>query len=274
MPFAIDLNPRQSARTLEQAVRHQTEVILEPRIWPDAEPLTCRLQHVAPPSGRKPLLRKTLILVFPARCEDAPEISEASSGPLGALADKLRHLVGSYCDLTIHLGDQLYLCNTDVIRVDRPTNPPWEIKLHLSHPEAIQVAQRRKYRRTQFANSAKVRLYWPSEESLPSEGVGWLCNVSPGGMACRVESKVSDNLLIGEHVRVEFTLTPTDTVPFILDAVVCNKTPAGTEGKLIVGVQFLSGPEHDASSQAVELLTRRLMGRHILTTRSPDEEGS
>ena len=43
MPYAIDLNKRQSARTLEQAIRHGAEVLLEARIWPDAEPILCRL---------------------------------------------------------------------------------------------------------------------------------------------------------------------------------------------------------------------------------------
>jgi hypothetical protein len=89
--------------------------------------------------------------------------------------------------------------------------------------------------------------------------VGWLCNISPDGLACRAGTRIADQLGIGEQVHVEFTLAPGDRERFSLTAALCNKTPAGTKNTMILGMQFLHGPGHESSGQTVEKLRQRLL---------------
>ena len=58
-----------------------------------------------------------------------------------------------------------------------------------------------------------------------------------------------------------------------MDAVVCNKTPAGTSGKMIIGMQFLTGPGYEATNKAIESLRRRLRGWNLLTGKAHKPEG-
>jgi len=49
MVYALDLSPRQTARTLEQAIRHRALVFIEPRTWTGGEGFAGRLE---PSEGR------------------------------------------------------------------------------------------------------------------------------------------------------------------------------------------------------------------------------
>lgn len=273
MPYAIDLNPRQSVRTLEQAIRHEAEVLIEPRIWPDGEPIPCRLQQPSVAGNKAALACRIMASA------DAPSASREAQSVLGneaafaAMLSRLDTLVGTYCDLSIRLGDHLYLCSCDVVRIEKPTVADHRPMIHLTRPETLQVTQRRRFHRIALADSTKVRLHWIRSDDTADEGVGWICNISADGLACRVDTHVADRLWIGEQIQVNFALTPTDTQRFMLEATICNKTPTGTEGKVMIGVQFLTGPSHQYSTQAVESLRRRLLSRHLLTSRPAREEG-
>jgi len=274
MPYAINLNERQSARTLEQAIRHGSEVLLEARLWPDAEPITCRLEKPPGPAQEKATVSKTLVLscsVNPG--EPRASVPYDSQSP-EELIERLSQLVGSYCDLFIRLGDQVYLCSGDVTRVEPPAGNRRDVRLHLSRAQTIQVAQRRRFRRIDVADSSKVHLSWTKEDRSVNEGIAWLCNVSPNGIACRADAHVVDQLWIGDQVHIEFTLTPSDPERLVMEAVVCNKTPAGTAGKMIIGMQFLTGPENEASNEAIKTLRRRLWGSSLLASRVHGPEGS
>ena len=124
-----------------------------------------------------------------------------------------------------------------------------------------------------MADSSKVCLSWTRDDRSNHEGVAWLCNVSENGIACRADSHVVDRLWIGDAIHVEFTLTPSDPERLAMDAVVCNKTPAGTSGKMIIGMQFLAGPGYEATNQAIESLRCRLRGWNLLTSQTNKPEG-
>jgi len=271
MPFAIDLSPRQSARTLQQAIRYRAEVLIEPRIWEQAEPIACRLEP--PPEGgsRRDGSARVMVLSYDLTCESPGESTEAPAAPR-ITADQFGRLIGTYCDLAIRLGENVYLCSADVIKVIRPAEPDVPLIIHLTRPEMLQVAQRRRFRRFQLADSAKVRITWRREGEPANEGIGWLCNVGADGLACRIDTHTADRLWIGEIVRVDFTLAPTDPQRFVFDAAICNKTPAGSEGKMIVGLQFQTDPQHASSLQMAEALRQRLWDRGLLASRTQDEE--
>jgi hypothetical protein len=263
MPFAIDLSPRQSARTLEQAIRHRAEVLMEPRVWEEPEPVTCRLEP-SPDSGSRRDGTATIILSY--------DLASDTAADTKARVEQFYNLVGTYCDFAVRLGENVYLFSADVTRVIRPIEPVTGLMIHLSRPETLQVAQRRRFRRFQLADSTKVRLSWRREGEPPNEGVGWLCNVSADGLACRTDTAVGERVWIGETIRVDFTLSPSDPQRFVFDAVVCAKTPAGSEGKSIIGMHFQIDPQLAMARQMAEALRRRLWDRNMLTSRTPDEE--
>ncbi|HOW72181.1 MAG TPA: PilZ domain-containing protein [Phycisphaerae bacterium] len=273
MPYAIDLNSRQSVRTLEQAIRHGAEVLIEPRIWPDGEPIPCRMQPPSVAGSRAALACRIMAAA------DAPSASREAQAVLAneaaftAMLARIDALVGTYCDLAIRLGDHLYLCSCDVLRIEKPAAADHHPMIHLTRPETIQVTQRRRFHRISLADSTKIRLHWIRSDDTADEGTGWICNISADGLACRVDAHVADRLWIGEQIQVNFALSPTDTQRFMLEATICSKTPTGTEGKVMIGVQFLTGPSHQYSTQAVESLRRRLLSRHLLTSRPAKEEG-
>jgi len=274
MAYAIELNPRQSARTLEQAIRHQAEVILEPRLWSDTESLLCRFHQASEKDTRSLLTSKVLTLVYSLTTpDDSIPLSSPESLDVVKLLNHFDHLVGSYCDLAIRLGDNLYLCSSDVIRVEKPAEIENQILIHLSRPDMIQVTQRRRFHRIALADSARVRLHWNRDNEGDNEGTGWLCNISPEGLACRVDAHLADRLWIGDMIQVNFSLTPMDTQRFMMDVTICSKLPAGTEGKMLVGCQFLTGAGHEYSTQSVESLRRRLSVRGLQTSRPTRGQG-
>ncbi len=264
MPFAIELSPRQSARTMEQAIRHRAEVLMEPRVWESQEPVTCRFEP-SPDGGGRREGSGVIVLSYDLAVEAPPDVR--------LRMEEFYQLSGTYCDLAIRLGENVYLCSSDVTRVTKPLEPPSGLLIHLSRPETLQVAQRRRYRRFPLADSTRVRITWRREGEPPSEGTGWLCNVSADGLACRTDVNIGEQLFIGETVRVDFSLARTDPQRFVFDAVICNKTPAGTQGKMIVGLHFLIDSQLASAVQMAESLRNKLRERSMLPTRTPGPEG-
>ena len=254
MVYAIELNPRQSARTLEQALRHCCAVVLQPRIWP--EELTVKGQLVPGPSVPQPLPQDWLTLQLEW---EPPTGAELDPGSVPT-KDQLLQIEGTYCDAHFQLSEHRYLFSSDIVRVEWPEHSVPQV--HVERPSNLQVAQRRRSWRFQPARSAQVELRWTREGQIPAGSVGWLCNVSAEGLACRTDARIADQLWIGDQVTVEFTLGPGDPEPYILDAILCNKTPAGSPGRVILGVQFLTGPGHEATARAAELLRQQLLARY------------
>jgi hypothetical protein len=258
MAYAIDLSARQSSRTLEQAVRHHAEILVYARLFADGDPLVSRLVSIETPIGwqsRRPCL---VLEVFNGPLIQSGEPDKAGDQDGGSFES----LVGTYCDVSLRLGENRYLFCSDVVAVQGPTSPGGRPRIYLARPETLQVAQRRRSWRFRPAQSSRVELTWVNAEKSKSEGIGWLCNVSADGLACRTESNVAGQVGIGEQVSLSFALTPGDPERFVLDAVLCNKTPAGTEGTMILGLQFLVGQGHQASAAAAESLKRKLLARY------------
>ncbi len=261
MTYALDLSPRQTTRTLEQAVRHQAVVLLAPRVRPDDEPIACRLESIQASRGARSC-RAYLTVVssgdgWPASGENGP--SCPGPAPASASIEACADLVGTYCDVIVQLGENRYLFCSDVVGVTVSPEPADEVRIRLARPQTIQVTQRRRSWRIRPARSSQVELRWTTGDPSAGTGIGWLCNVSGDGLACRVDARVADRLGIGEQVEVDFTLPPDDPDRFTLDAVLCSKTPAGTRGTMILGLQFLTGPGHESSADAAEVLRRRLL---------------
>ncbi|HON68714.1 MAG TPA: PilZ domain-containing protein [Phycisphaerae bacterium] len=262
MSYAIDLNPRQSTRTLEQAIRQQVPVLIEPRVWGEC----CYLHGRLEPHGNPvDLDLASVVTVAALSREDAAgqhTSLKSTAGPsptaTPVTVDDVRELVGTYVDVVVHLGEQRYLFSTDVIRVLPAVTPGNQPRMHVSRPPILQVAQRRRYRRIKLSHSAQVDLRW-QRDGQQMGGVGWLFNVSGDGMACRTEERIAESLWIGDELEVEFTLAPGDAERFRLKCVLCNKTPTGSLGKVILGLQFqVADPESNKTSQ---LLRQRLVER-------------
>lgn len=265
MAYAIDLSARQSSRTLEQAVRHHAEILIYPRIIADGDPIVSRLVSIETPIGwqsRRPCLVLETFngLNIQPNCTADKGDSEATT---------LDSLVGTYCDVMLQLGENRYLFCSDVVAVQGPSGSGARPRMYLARPESMQVAQRRRSWRFRPAQSSRVELTWINAEKSKTEGIGWLCNVSAEGLACRCEMAVAEQLGIGEQITLSFALTPGDPERFVLDSVLCNKTPAGTEGTMILGLQFLLGQGHQASAAAAEALRRKLLARYAPVVDTP-----
>ncbi|UCD30591.1 MAG: hypothetical protein JSV03_09030 [Planctomycetota bacterium] len=264
MPYAIDLSPRQSLRTLEQAVRHGAEVILHPCILPDGITLTCRTEAMES-SKVANSIKKCLVLI-PVINKETIGAKKTNADGAGSSGKNMQYedflaLVGTYCDAQIILGENRYLFSSDVIGIQAPTSPDGKTRIALSHPDTIQLAQRRRYRRFQPARSTQVQLWWTNNDNSNGNGIGWLCNVSENGFACRADLQVTEQLGIGEQIRAEFSLGPGEQEQFALDAILCNKMPAGTQGKMILGLQFAHDPEYADQNQSIKALRQQLLAR-------------
>ncbi len=260
MSYAIELNPRQSARTLEQAIRQQAQAVLEPRAWDGEEHLFCRLEAPGSPLelDATPILAVSVL----SRGETSIHphgVEQKRPAPIGV--DELHSLVGTYLDAVILLGEQRYMFSTDLLRVLPPAETEALPRVHLARPGILQVAQRRRFRRIKLSHSAQVDLTWIREGLGRMGGVGWLCNVSGEGIACRTEERIADMIWIGDELEVEFTLAPGDAERFRLQGVLVNKTPTGNLGKSILGIQFQTDEAHVQGAKAAGLLRQRLVER-------------
>ncbi|HPD30435.1 MAG TPA: hypothetical protein PLL20_10595 [Phycisphaerae bacterium] len=265
MAYAIELSARQSSRTLEQAVRHHAEILIYPRLFEDGDPIVSRLVSIETPIGwqsRRPCLVLETFSAGPVNRNDTADKGESEAAGLDSL-------VGTYCDVMLQLGENRYLFSSDVVAVQGASGTGARPRIYLARPETVQVAQRRRSWRFRPAQSSRVEMTWINAEKSKTEGIGWLCNVSAEGLACRTEMAVAEQLGIGEQVCLSFALTPGDPERFVIDAVLCNKTPAGTEGTMILGLQFLVGQGHQASAAAAEALRRKLLARYAPVVDTP-----
>jgi hypothetical protein len=253
MEFAIDLSPRQSARTIEQATRKTAEIVVEPRVWPAERIFICRL-HPRPVDCT---IDKDLSLLTLMPRLDEPF---CPSGDLEPNADlPWDELIGTYCDAAIRMDNQRYLIEADVIYVERISPRSGDVRIYMSQPEQVQVAQRRRFRRIHLAQSTPVKLYWYGQHQLARTAVAWLCNLSADGIACRADVKLTDDLWIGDELHASFSLGTDDAERYEMDAVLCNKVPAGSEGKVVLGMQFITDAQHAASAESAKTLRERLL---------------
>lgn len=130
MLLTVDLTARQAARILERAVRRRAVVELEARNRSDAE-----------------LLRATVIRL------DGGLICAELAADCGVTP---LDLIGAFCEARMSLGGDLFfftVCALDVPDGDLPN------RILLSRPEVVQVANRRRYERTNATIASQARVY-------------------------------------------------------------------------------------------------------------------
>jgi len=218
MPFALDLSLDQSRRTLNQAVRFRSEVVLEPRNWSSGESLTTVLR------GDEHLL---LLL-------EVAEIPDRS----------LTGLIGVHADARMTHGSTQYLFDTHVVDYEVADERPL---LFISRPEVLRVAQRRRFHRMMLRPGCEVHM---DSIAAPWSGpfVGELLNLSADGLACRVTRTAAQQMGVGDTMHVAFRPGDGDC-DFTLEAILRNKTQAGGDAHVILGMHFLLAPS-DIEAQA------------------------
>jgi hypothetical protein len=220
MQFAIDLTPRQTARVLEQALRAGAELQIEPRNLPAGQVM------------RGKLLGRELDLLAVQLVEDGQR------PPLHAL-------IGAFCEVRTQLSGELYLFSSCVLDV---VAHPTARRALITAPNTIQVANRRRFERTNAAVASQVRI-WIGTQKVPA--VGLLANVCADGLACSLADTTLDAALaLGESVRVRFELAGFDEW-FELPAVLCNKEVSRNQQQLSLGLGFNASPDDPAAQAAL-----------------------
>lgn len=227
MLITLDLTRRQIARVLEQAIRAHCGVEIETRTRPDDRPI-CGTLH----DRRENVLRV-----------DVPE---------QAVDQPLERLIAAFCDVRMTVAGELYLFTTCVIEVTDETVPR---RMLLAVPDAMQVANRRKFLRRSFAQDAEVRIVAEEfDEPLRTT----LSDISGDGLACHGPRVALDTLLVGDGVLLEFDL-PGCAEHFHLAATVCSKTPADGRDSLIIGLEFNVVPGDTEARDAIDRLRELLI---------------
>lgn len=239
MQLAIDLTPRQAKRVLEQALRAQAELEIEPRNLPEGEPLPGKL------IGREGDLLAVQV------------VGEQRGLPLSVL-------LGAFCEVQSVLSGELYLFSTYILDVVEGTTPA---RVLMMIPETIEVANRRQFERTNVTVASQVRI-WTAAEETPA--VGLLANVSADGLACNLPTTALDAILaLDDSVRVSFEVAGFDE-SFELPATLCNKALSRDRQQLCLGMKFDVKPD-DPVAQHTLLRVRTALFE--LMTNSKDMDG-
>lgn len=226
MQYLMPLQPKQTARLIEQAVRCRAAIELEPRNRVGNEPLRGVL------TGR----------------EDHLLALELRDGAGGVLLD----LVGACAEARFAMQDQLYLFSTSVLDVVDEQNPP---RLLLTEPDLINAINRRRFERTNGVISSQVRLY--PEDGAPPH-VGLLGSVSIGGLSCELPgTQLDERLYVGDPARVEFELAGLES-EFKLPVVICTKSFNRDKTVLSVGLEFQTPPPGSPAEREIERLVAAL----------------
>ncbi len=232
MPFSFELNDRQAARVIEQAIRSGTPMRVDPDYAGPGEALPVQL-----------IDEDRQYLTFRFEAADAP------------LAGRL--IPSQYCQVQFSLGGAVYMLSVYVVDL----NPPRGI-LRTSRPKMVQILERRKFVRTQLAARVPVIVRWLTRDRLAEAS---LFNIGGSGLAFKIGKDFADFILVGDMMEADFEL-PGLPVRFTFRISICNKTVASDNTSVIVGVQFQEGPEA-AQGGSLDTL-RRFLATQQQTTLS------
>jgi c-di-GMP-binding flagellar brake protein YcgR len=217
--FLYPLNIRQSSRVFEQALREHAAVCLIPKL-PEANSLEGTLA---------------------SRTEESAWIAVSEFEWKQAMP-----LQSVCCDGELSVDGVMYIFATNILSV---TEQNGEVRVEIALPEELSVVQRRRFSRTAMRESRAVTLSGASGD----EGGAWSClssllNLSVNGLACRVDQVHADRIQINQVLNISFRL---ETSP---DPVECrgrlrSKTPAGSEGCVVLGFEFSETPDTDWMEQ-------------------------
>ncbi len=216
MQYAIDISERQSRRVLEQGVRMQSQLLIEPVGIPERT-----------------------ILGFIASGDSDVLVAELTGPP----HPWLRELVGRNAGVQL-FQEERYLFNSKILG-----GPTWHEgeQITLQSPRVLQVMQRRRFWRAKLAPSSMVNLHW-NTNSRALHTNGPLLNVSSEGLACKLDAGAAQSIGIGGRVRAEFKIPQSSSI-FRFEAVIRNCSPASDES-WILGMEFLTdGDEAQSAAQ-------------------------
>ena len=241
MPFSHELNDRQSARVIEQAIRACAPMRVDPHHTSGTEALTVQLIDAND---------DRLTFLF------APNQA--------AMSEKF--LPGQYCQVQFSLNGGVYSITVHDIAIEIPSTSLNErvAPCHLvtSRPNVIQILERRKFVRTRLTKHTPVTIRWLQEDRLAEAS---LFNMGGGGLAFRIAKDFADRIHIGDRMETTFEL-PGLPRRFTLQVSICNKTIASDDASVIVGAQFQEGPEAGQAGVLDEL--RRFLATQRQTTLS------
>lgn len=218
MPFSHELNDRQSARIIEQAIRASTPMRVDPHHSSGTEALTVQLIDASD--------ERLTFLFAPSQI---------------AVSEKF--IPGEYCQVQFSLNGGIYSITVHVVSIEIPQTSSNErvAPRHLvtSHPKVVQILERRKFIRTQLATRTPVTVRWLDQDRLAEAS---LFNIGGGGLAFKTSKDFADLIHVGDLMELSFEL-PGLPRRFTLKASICNKTIASDNASVIVGSQFDETPE-------------------------------
>jgi c-di-GMP-binding flagellar brake protein YcgR len=204
MQGLLDLTHRQAVRMLEQALRAQARVEIEP----------CGSD-------------RTISGYFSGRERDLLRIDLHDHGrdwPLLPLA-------GAFCEVCVVLSGQMYRFSSCIVTAEDAGATQ---RLTLAAPTMIQVCNRRRYDRRAFAESPIIQVFTQQHRDPL---IGTLTEIGLGGLACCLPAAADEELLIDDTVRLRVQL-PGGREFFELSACVCLKNGLHKGEDITVGVEF------------------------------------
>ena len=139
------------------------------------------------------------------------------------------------CECVVDLDRDRYLFETNILAAVEDDEGR---RLEVARPDGLQVLQRRRFWRTPVCDPAEVRLVrTDSDGNQPWSGTAALLNVSPAGLACLAPRDDTDATAIGDLLTVAFEL-PGAGEPFALEGILRSKTPASSESRIVLGLEF------------------------------------
>lgn len=230
MTSIIQLDAEASQHVLEQAVRTQAQVVLEALDWGPAT-----------------------INGFLVSGDAIALLMEITGRPAVAA----HRLPNTRCDARLY-AERRYAFASTITAV-----PRWGSSrcLALARPQTIGVFDRRRFLRACLAPSSRVRLEWTVDGVLQRQ-VAAMLNISPDGLACRVEGRTAAEVNPGDRIRARFRL-PALPDELNVYAIVCSKTPA-SEGHTIMGLHFQPTPEAAEALAALKEALANPCGTGIL----------
>ncbi|KKM80899.1 hypothetical protein LCGC14_1335220 [marine sediment metagenome] len=237
----LELTSRQAARVIEQALCNRALLEISPRVFADDEPLSGTL--VARDGD---LLRVEL-----------HDVARESG---------LTGLAGAFCEVRVVLSDNLYTFTTCIFDLSDSAVPQC---LYLGVPDAMQVANRRRFERQSGLPSTCV-LLWPAHCADPSTSE--LVDIGIDGLGLKVSrDELEDILLVGDPVRLRFDLPGTEEI-FNVAATVCSKNPTPDPDEIVVGLEFGVDANDARTQRSLERLRAVLSAMATNTTQTEGEE--
>jgi|GEM_PF-2824654 len=185
-------------------------------------------------------------LFFCVHCENATELAMNALGHL--YADLL--LDGTVYQLVAEDLEDVTFGNERLVRIPRP--------------KTVLRMERRRTRRHQFQAARFVDLCG-SKASAGATLRGRLLNLSPDGFACRMSH--ADAMLLSdyEHLTVSFTIAADQPIVTVTGRIV-SRTPAGTHGHTVVGIEFDDMSDAEQRARITEML------KDAYDTKSQDDQ--